>query len=180
MLSTMFLPRSEYDLYKLWLKQQDPETLRMYFGVSVTSGYIDQVMARIDADRSKHHFLVAFDHDQWIGIVHIADIPNGGAEFGFIVDTDHRQQGVADRLMDEATTWCRNRGYTKLFLHCLSRNEPIKKLCLRHGLEIHNVDGDAEVAVELPPPSFFTLGKEVSSCQRNLFTMMLNKTLHIT
>ena len=36
----------------------------------------------------------------------------------------------------------------------------------------------AEVEIELPPPSFFTLGKEVSSAQRNLFTMMLNKTLH--
>ena len=68
--------------------------------------------------------------------------------------------------------------YSKLFLHCLSRNEPIKKLCLRHGLEIHNVDGDAEVEIELPPPSLFTLGKEVSLAQRNLFTLMLGQALH--
>ena len=104
MIATMFLPRSEYDLYRLWLKQQDADTLRMYFGMNVTSGFIDYLMERIMVDPTKHHFLVAFDHDQWIGVVHIADIPNGGAEFGFIVDPDYRQQGVADRLMDEATT----------------------------------------------------------------------------
>ena len=178
MVTTMFLPRGDYELYGDWLRQQDTETLRMYFGTPATTDYINHLVERVVTNNQKHHFLVAFDHDQWIGVVHIADIPGGGAEFGFIVDPDHRQQGVGDRLMDEATTWCRNRGYTKLFLHCLSRNEPIKKLCLRHGLEIHNVDGDAEVEIELPPPSLFTLGKEVSSAQRNLFTLMLGKALH--
>ena len=69
MIATMFLPRSEYDLYRMWLKQQDHETLRMYFGMNVTMGFIDQLMGRIMEDPSKHHFLVAFDHDQWIGVV---------------------------------------------------------------------------------------------------------------
>lgn len=178
MIATMFLPRSDYDLYKLWLVQQDPDTLRTYFGVNVTTGFIDHLMTQILNDPLKHHFLVAFDHDKWVGVVHIANTPNNGAEFGFIVDPEYRQQGIGDRLMDEATTWCRNRGYKRLYLHCLARNEPIKKLCLRHGLTVHNQDGDADAEIDLPPPSFFTLGKEISLTQRNLFTLMLNRTLH--
>jgi RimJ/RimL family protein N-acetyltransferase len=177
MITTQFLPRSDYDLYGLWLKQHDFETLKLYFGMSVTSGYIDYLMSRIKENDTKHHFLVARDRKRWIGVVHIADIPNGGAEFGFIVDPEYRQQGIADRLMDEATTWCQNRGYTRLFLHCLSWNEPIKKLCLKHGLEVHKEDGDAEVNIQLPPPSFYTIGKEITSVNRNLFTMLLNRTL---
>ena len=176
MVTTMFLPRGDYDLYGLWLKQHDFDTLKLYFGMAVTSGYIDHLMTRITSEPGKHHFLVAFDHERWIGVVHIADIPDHGAEFGFIVDPEYRQQGVADRLMDEATTWCQNRGYTRLFLHCLSWNEPIKKLCIRHGLEVHKHDGNAEVDIKLSPPSIFTLGKELTSTNRNIFTKLIEKT----
>jgi RimJ/RimL family protein N-acetyltransferase len=180
MIATTFLHQSDYHLYGSWLKQQDIETLQLYFGVTVTAGYIDRLMERIVQNPEKHRFLVAFNHDRWLGVVHIADAPDSGAEFGFIVSKSFRGQGIADRLMDEAVTWCRNRRYQKLCLHCLSWNEPVKKLCRKHGLEIHRNNGDADVEVDLPPPSVFSIGKEISSVQRNLFTMMLDRTLNPT
>ena len=179
MVTTMFLPRGDYELYGDWLRQQDTETLRMYFGTPATTDYINHLVERVITNNQKHHFLVAFDHEQWIGVLHIADCPNQEVEFGFIVDHEYRGHGVADRLMDEGVTWCRNRGYKRLFLHCLSWNQPIKHLCTKHGLELRERDGDAEVDVPLPPASFISLSKEVAVTNRNIFTKILEQTWHI-
>ena len=177
MISTMFLPRGDYDLYGQWLKQQDPETLMMYFGIAVNNNFIDNLVDRVLHNSNRHFFLVAFDHERWIGVVHMATNERMEIEFGFIVDPSYRGHGIADRLMDEGVTWATNRGYRRLFLHCLSWNQPIKHLCQKHGLEIHELDGDSQVGVDLPPPSLISVGKEFVSTNRNIWTMMLNNTM---
>jgi GNAT superfamily N-acetyltransferase len=176
MINTIFLPRGDYELYGDWLNRQDAETLSMYFGIPVTREFIQQLQDRILTNNQDHHFLVAFDHEQWIGVLHLATNQKMEVEFGFIVDSKYRGHGVADRLMDEGVIWARNRGYKRLYLHCLSWNKPIKHLCNKHGLEMHTIDGDSEVEVELPPPSLISIGKEVSSIQRNIWSKMIEKT----
>jgi RimJ/RimL family protein N-acetyltransferase len=175
----MFLPRGDYELYGAWLRQQDDDTLRMYFGIAVGKEYVNELVKRIVNNNQQHHFLVAFDHERWIGVLHIADCPDQEVEFGFIVDHEYRGHGVADRLMDEGVTWCQNRGYQRLFLHCLSWNQPIKHLCLKHGLELREKDGDTEVDIPFAPASFISLGKEAISVNRNIFTKMLEQTWKI-
>lgn len=176
MITTMFLPRGEYDMYGDWLLRQDPETLKTYFGVPVTLGFIRNLMDRITLAADRHYFLVAFDHERWLGVLHMATQLHKDIEFGFIVDPNYRGQGIADRLMDEGITWAQNRGYTRLCLHCLSWNQPIQHLCKKYDLEIHNQDGDSNVNVELPPPSMISVGKEFASLNRNIFTRILETT----
>jgi len=176
MITTMFLPREEYKLYGDWLTRQDNDTLKTYFGVPVNHNFIQALVDRITVNVGQHYFLVAFDHERWLGVIHIATQLNTDVEFGIIVDQEHRGQGIADRLMDEAVTWAQNRRYKRLYLHCLSWNQPIKHLCNKYGLEIRNQEGSGEVDVELPPPSMISVGKEFATMNRNIFTKLLETT----
>jgi ribosomal protein S18 acetylase RimI-like enzyme len=175
----MFLPRGEYDMYGDWLLRQDAETLKNYFGVTVTPGFVRGFVDRVAMSPGKHQFLIAFNESQWVGSLHMAMNLNTDIEFGIIVDKEHRGQGIADRLMDEAVTWAQNRRFQKLHLHCLSWNQPIKHLCRKYGLEIRQRDGSGDVNVELPPPSLISVGKEFVSMNRNIFTRMLETTWDI-
>ena len=173
MITTMFLPREDYQLYGDWLLRQDQETLKTYFGVSVAPGFVQRLVDRICSAPGKHYFLVATSNDQWVGVVHMATNLNTDIEFGIIVNAEHRGQGIADRLMDEAVTWAQNRRYKRMYLHCLTWNQPIKHLCKKYGLEIQSRDGSSEVDVTIPPPSMISVGKEFASMNRNIFVKML-------
>jgi len=180
MITTRFLSRDNYEMYGEWLLRQDEETLKNYFGVKVTAGFIQQLMDRITTYPGKHYFLVASDDSQWVGALHMATHLNVYVEFGIIVAREHRGQGIADQLMDEAVTWAQNRNYQRLYLHCLSWNQPIKHLCQKYGLNIQQQDGSSEVNVQLPPPSMISVGKEFMSNNRNIWTRMLERPWYNT
>jgi GNAT superfamily N-acetyltransferase len=173
MITTILLPQDDYKLYGDWLLRQDAETLKLYFGIAVTPGFVHQLVNRIVEAPGKHYFLVALDQGQWVGVVHMATYLNLDIEFGVIVDAKRRGQGIADRLLDEAVTWAQNRRYKRLYLHCLTWNQAIKHLCQKYGLKIHSSNGSSEVDVALPPPSLISVGKEFASMNRNIFTKML-------
>jgi GNAT superfamily N-acetyltransferase len=175
----MFLPRGEYDMYGDWLLRQDADTLKNYFGITATPGFVRDLVDRVSMSPGKHQFLIALDDNRWVGALHMAMNLNTDIEFGIIVAQDYRGQGIADRLMDEAVTWAQNRRFQHLYLHCLSWNQPIKHLCKKYGLEIRNQDGSGEVAVELPPPSMISVGKEFAAMNRNIFTKMLETTWNV-
>jgi GNAT superfamily N-acetyltransferase len=173
MITTMFLLRGEYDMYGDWLLRQDAETLKNYFGITTTPGFIRNLVDRVALSPGKHQFLIALDDNTWAGALHMAMNLNTDIEFGIIVANEYRGQGIADRLMDEAVTWAQNRRFQHLYLHCLSWNQPIQHLCKKYQLAIHNQDGDGDVNVELPPPSMISVGKEFASINRNIFTKLL-------
>jgi GNAT superfamily N-acetyltransferase len=155
------------------LLRQDAETLKNYFGITVSHGFIRNLVDRVALSPGKHQFLIALDDNQWAGALHMAMNLNTDIEFGIIVAEQYRGQGIADRLMDEAVTWAQNRRFQNLYLHCLSWNQPIKHLCKKYGLEIRDQDGSGEVNVELPPPSMISVGKEFAAINRNIFTKLL-------
>jgi GNAT superfamily N-acetyltransferase len=173
MITTMFLPREDYQLYGDWLLRQDQETLKTYFGIAVTPLFIQGLVDRVCLAPGKHYFLVATLNGQWVGVVHMATSLNTDIEFGVIVDASYRGQGIADRLMDEAVTWAQNRRYKRMYMHCLTWNQPIQHLCKKYGLGIHSRDGSSEVDVTIPPPSVISVGKEFASMNRNIFVKML-------
>ena len=174
MITTEFLPIRDYPKFGDWLKIQDEETRQLYFGISGSYHVIEALMDRVIGNPDDHYFLVAKDGKRWAGTIHIA-VNHRVVEFGIIVDTDHRGQGIANILMDEAITWARNRGYKELFMHCLGWNKPIQHLCYKHGLETKNMYGDSEVEVKLPLANWVTINKELVTTQRNMYYMFLQK-----
>jgi len=176
---TEFLPESQYYRYGEWLQGQDADTRQLYFGVASGLGLIESLMDRIEAEPTKHKFLVARNCDGWLGAIHIAEIDSKSVEFGIIVKQELRGEGIGSMLMDEALTWARNRGYQELFMHCLTRNQAVKHLCEKHDLISRNMFEESEVKIPLAPASFVTLTKEISTQQRNLFHRFLQNSTHL-
>jgi GNAT superfamily N-acetyltransferase len=159
MLTTTFLSRDQYFEYGSWLKSQDPQTLHNYFGHSMNKRAIDTLVKKFASDPKNNQFLVAKINGIWAGTIHIAS-RGTEVEFGVIVSPNYRNQGIANTLMDEAITWARNRHYKDLFMHCISWNRPIKRLCEKHGLVPRNMMGDSEANMQLEPPNWGTYFKE--------------------
>ncbi len=176
MFVTEFLEPTDYKLYGQWLAEQDAGTREMYFGVAAGTGVVDSLMGRIEANPDRHKFLVARNCTAWLGVLHIAEIDPTSVEFGIIVKQELRGEGIGGSLIDEALTWCRNRGYRDLFMHCLERNHVIRHLCEKYGLEPRSQSGESEVKIKLLPPSFISLNKEISIKQRNMFHRFLQTT----
>lgn len=172
MITTRLLTHNEYPSYSDWLKSQDEETLRLYFGVSMTEDAIDNLVDKICQDPSNHEFLVAEKEGKRVGCVHIG-INGEEVEFGIIIDKKLRGRRLGSKLLGEAILWARNRNYHELYMHCLSWNQPIKHLCAKHGLKMSSEYGETEVKVELPPRTFQSLVKENTTKQSQLWRMVL-------
>lgn len=173
MITTRFLGELEYLQYATWVKKLDTSTRATYFGSAYTDEMIDRLVQGMADNPKLHTFLVAEFKGEWIGTVHIAQVNPKEVEFGFIVDAEHRGNGIADRLMGEAITWSRNRGYESLYMHCLSWNTPIKRLCLKHGMELYTESGETDTKLDLAPPDFKSVTDEVMTRNRNVYRMML-------
>ena len=175
MITTRFLSFAEYHWYADWLKEQDNETIAMYFGLPVTNYFIDNLVKSFVQNPNNHYFLVAERNGMWVGTIHIAVINDSEVEFGVIVDSPSRKQGIADQLMEEAILWARNRYYTHLYMQCLTWNRPIRHLAEKHGLEVKNfTDGrEIESRCKLPPLTLSSLGQEYAIKNRNLYRMIL-------
>jgi len=172
MLTTEFLLRDQFVKYGSWLKLQDPQTLHNYFGHSMGKKSIDALVKQFASDPKNHHFLVAKIDGKWVGSIHIASRETK-VEFGLIVSPKYRKQGVASAMMDEAITWARNRYYKDLFMHCISWNRPIKRLCEKHGLLPINMMGDSEASLHLEPPNWGTYFKEQMTMAKRNWLFML-------
>jgi GNAT superfamily N-acetyltransferase len=172
MLTTTFLLRDQYSEYGSWLKSQDPQTLHNYFGHSMNAKSIDTLVNKFSSDPKNNHFLVAKVNGSWAGTMHIASCGTE-VEFGVMVSPDYRNQGIANTLMDEAITWARNRHYKDLFMHCISWNRPIKRLCEKHGLVPRNMMGDSEANMQLEPPNWGTYFKEQMTVAKRNWMFML-------
>ena len=173
MITTRFLPTSEFYRYAEWLKNQDADTRAMYFGAPVGDYHIDSLLDSISKNPQDHEILVAEHKGEWAGTIHLAGGNVDEVEFGVIVGKEHRGHGVADCMMGEAIVWARNRGFRTLYMHCLSWNTPIKKLCIKHGLILKSSDGETETKTELPPPDLGTLTQEYANRNRNVYRMLL-------
>lgn len=179
MITTRFLFPHEYLEYATWVKKLDSATRQTYFGIPYTDEQVDNLVTGIVNKASNHHFLVAEFKGEWIGTIHIAQVTDTEVEFGFIVDAEHRGNGIADRMMQEAIVWARNRGYQSLYMHCLSWNTPIKRLCIKHGMELATEAGETETKLPLAPPDITTWTQEVAQRNRQAYRMVLQKIVPI-
>ena len=173
MLATRFLPIQDFSLYGDWLREQSADTLATYFGITVSPTFINSLIDGILSNPDEHYFLVATQGDKWVGVIHMARISDRDMEFGIMVAEDQRHQGIADQLMMEAIIWIRNRGFDTLYLHCLNRNQAMKHLAQKHGLELHEDYGDVQAVTHVPPPSLLSYIQESMTTNKNIFFMNL-------
>ena len=162
------LANSELVRYADFLKQRDASSLHVYFGYAISHDSIDVLVADMCQRPTDNHIVAALDQDlAIIGTVHIAQMSAQQVEFGVMVAENHRKQGHADRMMDYAITWCRNRGISDLYMHCLSTNAPIRHLVRKNGLTITQQGPETDAQLRLPPTDFFAWGHELALIQQN-------------
>ena len=179
MITTRFLANSEYPEYGEWMKSQDTDSRHLYFGMGISDAGIDLLINGIIKNKHDHYFLVAQDRGVWVGTVHIAIQNIDEVEFGVMVATGRRRQGIADVMLREAILWARNRGFHSLYMHCLSYNDAIRHLCIKHGLRVKNESGESDVKVPLPAPTALTIGQEIANTTRNMYTLLLQRNLQV-
>lgn len=165
-IETFFLPKTQWDRYSEWLTSLDSETLGSYFGFSVTPESIYPLIAKMKANSADHFLLVGSKAGHWAGTIHIAT-EGDTVELGVIVARPYRHLGIASIMMDEALVWSRNRQYKKLFMHCISWNYLIRRLCEKFDLRPKKVLEDSEVQMQLKPPNGYTLFKEWQIWHKN-------------
>lgn len=176
MISTRFLGTEEYHKFGHWLKGLNAEDRRMYFGITVTDQYIDNLVERITVAPDQHNFLVSYNCTGWLGVLHIARMTDDSIEFGLSVFEEYRNLGIGSDLLTEGITWARNRGYKQLYLHCVKWNTTMAHLSTKHDLAMTNQDGDLDVMSKLSPPSWYSLQQETADVNRRIFHLWLNKT----
>jgi len=173
MIVTKFLAMKDFHLYGDWLRERSSDTLADYFGVPVSSTFINSLLDGILSNPEEHYFLIATIGNKWVGLIHMARISETDMEFGVMVSEDYRHQGIADELMQQAINWIQNRGFNTLYLHCLNRNSAMKHLATKHGLELHEQYGDIEATTRVPPPSLLTYTQEMLTNNKNIFFINL-------
>lgn len=142
----------------------------MYFGYAITHEQIDRLVQDILDNPTKHYIVAGEDLDnELIATVHIAEMGDKTVEFGVMVAEAYRKKGVASAMMDYAITWTRNRGYTDLYMHCLSYNAPIKHLVRKHGLAVTTEGIESDAVLEIPSTNIFSVGHEILLRQQNAF-----------
>ncbi len=176
MISSRFLSPEEYSKFGPWLKGLNDEDRRMYFGITVTDDYIDNLVKRIESTPDQHTFLVSYNCTGWLGVLHIARISDDAVEFGISVFEEYRNFGIGSDLLAEGILWARNRGYQQLYLHCVKWNTAMAHLAGKHDLAMRHADGDIDATIQLAPPSWYSLQQETADVSKRMFHLWLNRT----
>jgi RimJ/RimL family protein N-acetyltransferase len=176
MISTRFLGNEEYHKFGHWLKGLNDQDRNMYFGAGVSDTYIDDLVERIESEPTQHEFLVSYNCTGWLGVLHIARVNSQTIEFGLSVFEEYRNLGIGSDLLSEGILWARNRGYKRLFLHCVSWNRTMAHLADKHGLEMTAESGDLDVMARLAPSSWYSFQRETAQINRRIFHLWLNQT----
>lgn len=158
--SLRFLLPHEHKKYASWLKCQDADTLNIYFGYTITSESIDALVSNILKENDHHFIVVENEKLEWIGTCHIVHCYNNEIELGLMISKDQRKKGIGGQMLEKALVWCQNRGYSDIYLHCLSRNEAIIHLVKKYGLKTTNSYGETDAKIHLDNPTPVSWYKE--------------------
>ncbi len=143
------LSRFERVKYREHLLRLRPDQRRLRFGTSVANARIVEFVEGIDPDKT--HILGLFGVDlELVAAVHIAIIDTGAVELAFSVDAPFCRCGIGKALMDRALSWARNRGYSRVHVHCLTENFPMRRLARGAGMALTTEGGETNALIELP------------------------------
>lgn len=122
---------------------------RLRFGRSMNDAAIRNYVARIDFARDA--VFGVFDTDlTLIGVAHLAR-GDDAAELGLSVLPTGRRGGIAASLLDRAITHARACGITLLTLHCMSENQPMRRLAQRARMTVSREHGELQAELRLAP-----------------------------
>jgi len=151
----------EYLKYRKHLKSLDEASKYLRFGYHIQNEMIDALCDKFEGEPEKN-VLFAIENDDldFIAIGHISI--QAELELAFSVLKGYQGQGMGSALMKRVIQWCRIHGKLKGCMVCLSTNQAIKHLCLKHGIHIHSEHGETMADIELDSPNITTYISEAT------------------
>lgn len=145
----------EYPKYRAHLKALDRESKTLRFANPLSDEVIDKLCNKWEQDHA-HNVLFCIEDNSldFVAVGHIALYNE--MELAFSVLKQYQGHGMGSLLMKRVIQWCRTNGKLKGNMVCLSTNQVIKHLCLKHGIHIHNEHGETMADIELDNPNITT------------------------
>jgi RimJ/RimL family protein N-acetyltransferase len=142
------------------LQTLSPEDRRLRFGTYMNSWALEEYVNHID-----------FAHDMvfgiygremtLIGMAHLAlDRDHHYAELGLSVEPAQRGKGYGLALLNRGKLSAVTRGYTTLFMHCLSENRIMIHLARKSGLKLVTEQGEVDAHIQLEATSHAAVARE--------------------
>lgn len=156
------------DAYGRHLKKLTPEDRYTRFCHGVKDEVIDQFVLNILYNQQDHHLFTATEFDVIVGFGHLAR-ENDDWELAVSVDYSAQGRGVGNKLMSYMIPWAQIHGVHNVFMHCITQNQKIRHLAVKHGLRTVERDGtEVTGKVELPRPTAMDYTSEFLREQREI------------
>jgi GNAT superfamily N-acetyltransferase len=156
------LAPTELPKYASHLLRLDAHARRLRFGHPASDETVRRHVDTIDLQRDR--ILVQYDDNRdVIAAAHVARGDDASVEFAFSVDAAWRGRGIGRQLFEQAKAWARNRGFQRAHLFFLAENVSMRRLTQSAGMTIRADAGECEGAMSLPPPTPFSVLREISA-----------------
>lgn len=151
----------EYHKYREHLLLLDPDSRQLRFGFAVSDQVLNNLCDKFEADSSNHIlFCIENDNLEFVAMGHIATV--AGMELAFSVLKEFQGQGMGDSLMRRCIQWCRTHNQLSGCMVCLSSNQAIRHLCVKHGIHFTSAHGETEATIKLDSPDADTYVSEAN------------------
>lgn len=137
----------DLSLFRSHLIALDELSRRQRFGMNASDAFLSDYAERCMTLNAIIHG--AFRGQELVGVAElrpIAYLPTTEAEIAFSVDRRWRNLGIGTQLFSRVLRSARNRGFTRLFMTCISQNVPMQALARKFAAEIL-VDFDEAIGV---------------------------------
>jgi RimJ/RimL family protein N-acetyltransferase len=157
------------------LQTLSPEDRRLRFGTYMNDAALDQYVNRIDFAHDKVFGI--YGRDMFIiGMAHLAlDRDHHYAELGLSVEPAQRGNGYGLALLNRGKLSAVTRGYTTLFMHCLSENRIMIHLARKSGLKLVTEQGEVDAHIELEATSDAAVVREALEDQIALADLLFKQ-----
>ncbi len=176
-----------YRIRKLWpldesafrrhLLRLDPETRRFRFGTMVNDNFLDAY-----ADTARRIGTViygAFIGREMYASAELRALHALGdemAEAAFVVEQDHRHNGLASALMERIITAARNRGIGQVHMISTRENQAMQRLAEKFGADLRRDHGEALSEIETDQATPLSILDEAMLDTTNFVTAVLDWT----
>jgi RimJ/RimL family protein N-acetyltransferase len=157
------------------LQTLSPHDRRLRFGTYMHDLALEHYVNRIDFTHDKV-FGIYGDDMALIGMAHLAlDHAHHYAELGLSVEPAHRGHGYGLGLLNRGKLSAVTRGYTTLFMHCLSENQIMIHLAKKAGLKLVIEQGEVDAHLQLEATSHAAVAREALEDQIALADLLFKQ-----
>ncbi len=151
------------------------EDRRLRFGAYMKDAALERYVSGIDFSHDKVFGIYGRDM-RLIGMAHLAlGADHHYAELGLSVEPAERGKGYGLALLNRAKLSAVNRGYSTLFMNCLSENQIMIHLARKAGLRLVTEEGHIDAHLKLDPASYGAVAQEAVEDQIALADLLFKQ-----